>query len=650
MATGGSFNTSVYTSSSKTKHYLIFDWERTSYSISNNTSTIKWSIIGYSSSGYVKAQNITLKIDGKVVFEHLKTQDGQINLTNGKVVSSGTLTLSHDSEGEKSFSAYLEGGLYVWAPNVSGSDSFTLDTIPRAARIVDAPNFTDEDNPRIRYSNTAGTKATKLEACISLDGSKDDIAYRDISKTGEYYTFNLTNAERQVLREAAKNSNSISVRFYVQTTIGDSVYRKSLTKTLTIVNAAPTLAPTALDTGNASVLLTGDANGTIIKGYNVLSVATNAVAKKEATIKSYSITCGGKTITTATGKFSYTESGTVKFTVTDSRGNTASKTLNLKLIDYVKLTCNLSIKPPNADGALSFAIKGNYFNGSFGAVSNSLAVQYRYKTNDGSYSEWVNVTPTISGNTYSANVNMTGLDYRSSYTFQARAQDAIYNGSSEPVVETVEKKVKTTPMFDWDDDSFAFHVPLFLDNTKQIWHKDTAGNNVLMMSLNASNQAFFGYGTYDGELGSTYFDGNSVFIRSKNNISNTASGTIGGNKAWTNSSDSRLKEDITAIPEVFSDIWLELQPKMFRWNEINKGDSSLHFGLIAQDVIDVFTKYDLDYRSYGFVATIPVDGVEYFALTYEYYNMLTAKVLKNTIEEIHDIKKELASIKAALAS
>jgi hypothetical protein len=169
-----------------------------------------------------------------------------------------------------------------------------------------------------------------------------------------------------------------------------------------------------------------------------------------------------------------------------------------------------------------------------------------------------------------------------------------------------------------------------------------------MVSINASNQAFFGYGMYDAELGSTYFDGNTVNIRSKNNINNTAGGTIGGNKAWTNSSDSRLKEDVEDLPSVFCELWLELAPKVFRWNELNNGDGVLHFGLIAQDVIAAFKKYGLNYKDYGFVSTVPVNGVDYYAITYEYYNMITAQVLKNTVAEVNALKKEIARIKDTL--
>lgn len=630
---------------------LYISIAQNSQNIANNTSnvtvyvTASWTYGSYNNlqkPGWVKIDGTTYNFTSS--FNTNQTTSGS------KTLYSKTLNISHNNDGSKTLAVSASFTTGVSSGTITASASKELTKIPRAATIDSAPNFDDEDNPTITYSNPAGNAVTTLEACISLDGTAADIAYRNISKTGSSYTFNLTDAERKVLRQAAKNSNSISVRFYVATTIGDTTYRKYLTKTLSIVNATPTLAPTATDNGSVSKVLTGDASGKVIKGYNSMVVAANATAKKEATIKSYKITCGGKSITTASGTMSGVESGTFTFTVTDSRGNTATKTLTKTLINYVDLTCNLSVSAPTADGNLTFSVKGNYFNGSFGAVANTLAVQYRYKENSGAYGSWITLTPTLSGNTYTATGNLTGLNYQSYYTFQARALDEIYNGDTEPVVQTVEKKVKTTPIFDWGENDFSFHVPITMDNYKQIYSKSIDNEDVLMVSLNNQNQSFFGYGGYSLGLGSTYFDGNSVYIRSKTNINNTAAGTIGGNKAWTNSSDSRLKENIEDIPRVFFDIWLELAPKVFNWNELNNGDGVLHFGLIAQDVIAAFTKYGLNYKDYGFVSTVPVNGVDYYAITYEYYNMLTAQALRHTIAEVNTLKEELARIKGTIVN
>ena len=112
----------------------------------------------------------------------------------------------------------------------------------------------------------------------------------------------------------------------------------------------------------------------------------------------------------------------------------------------------MEVGVPTADGKLNITASGNYFNGSFGAVNKSIKVQYRYKTNGGNYTNWASMTTSISGNTYSASASITGLDYRSFYTFQIRAIDKLLT------INSPEKTVKTVPIFDWGANDFNFNV------------------------------------------------------------------------------------------------------------------------------------------------------------------------------------------------
>ena len=497
---------------------LKFSWEETSIVVDDNYSNVSWKLqlisTAYGAISSSASKEYLVTING-TKFEGTNTIGIGNNAT--KTLASGSLKIYHNTDGSKTFSysfmqefAITFSGTYYGVK--SGSGSGTLTNIARGASIDSAPNFDDEDNPTITYHNPAGSAVDTLEACISLTGAKDDIAYRNISKTGTSYTFNLTEAERNILRSAAANSNSISVRFYISTTIGDRVYRKYLTKTLSIVNANPTLAPTAIDTGSYSTTLTDGANW-IIKGYNSVQVAANAAALKGASIKSYKISCGDKSITTATGKLNNVDSNIVKFTVTDSRGNSTTKTVTLRLISYVFPTCNLTVSTPTTSGDLSLTVKGNYFNGSFGAVDNALTVQYRYKVNDGSYGAWTALSPTITGNTYAVTENITGLDYQSNYTFQARALDVINNGTNSPVVLSVERKVKALPIFDWGESDFQFNVAVNFPNNNRLNGTTTDGTILnAFQPCNGNNNLVIGYGAYTDSIGATNLYGNDVNI------------------------------------------------------------------------------------------------------------------------------------------
>lgn len=377
-------------------------------------------------------------------------------------VMSGTYTVPHSGSGygEIGFavginapSGTAQAGSKIYTSDSNSSAS--LGTIVKAATLAAAPNFNDEENPSITYWNPSGNNVTSLQICITLDGSNDDVKYRDLPKTGDgNYTFQLTEEERNVLRNATVGSNSRSVGFYLKTVIYGGTYYSKLWKTFTVINSAPTLSPTVIDTGGFSTPLTGD-NNIVIKGFNYMVANSGGAAKKGATIASQTITCGEQSVSGASGNFENVESGTFVFTLTDSRGNTVSKTINKTLIPYVPLTCDLAVDPPTTAGDTKLVISGNYFSGTFGAQSNMLEIFYRHKINGGEYGEWVSVPIVVNeDNTYKLTVEVSGLDYTKAHTFQSRAIDKVRT------MHSTERKVKTTPVFDWSETDFNFNVPI----------------------------------------------------------------------------------------------------------------------------------------------------------------------------------------------
>jgi hypothetical protein len=161
---------------------------------------------------------------------------------------SGSLKVKHDNNGNWTVPVSISTAIKS-ATIDTKSGSWTLDNIPRGATLSFAPAFDDEGSPLIIYSNPAGNAVTSLQACITFDGSKADIAYRDIPKTESSYTFNLTNEERKVLRKGVTKGTSTTVMFYIKTVIdGNTFYSKSSARKFSLVNAFPVLNPTAIDT------------------------------------------------------------------------------------------------------------------------------------------------------------------------------------------------------------------------------------------------------------------------------------------------------------------------------------------------------------------------------------------------------------------
>lgn len=454
---------------SKGHHKFTLTVTENSTSVANNSSSISFSFVlspissgwdwNYSSSVPV---SYSLTVGGSTYSGNIMSYDGASTVT----VRQDTFNVTHSSDGTKNINysfnvtsldvSYLTG-------SASASSTMALTTIPRAATLTSAPSFTDRVNPTITYSNPAGNNATSLQACItSADGGTTYVAYRDIPKTGTSYTFPLTGNELTTLWRASANTNTLNVRFSIKTVIGSNTYYSYLEKAFVVTDANPTLSPTLVDSFPAAEAFTGNTT-THIRYFSNIDVSAGAQALKEATIKSYKITCGSQTITTATGTFTNIESGTFVFSVTDSRGNTTTQTINRSLINYIHLTCNVELNNPDATGNMSFTVKGNYFNGSFGTVNNTLTLRYRYRADTGSYSDWRTVTATLNGNTYSYNGTITGLDYRSGYYIDVSAGDRLSNA------DVLEIPFKSMPVFDWGESDFNFNVPV----TIQGWQVDT---------------------------------------------------------------------------------------------------------------------------------------------------------------------------------
>lgn len=369
MASSGSFNTSAYKTNDGTTHYLIFSWEESSQSIANNTTTIKWTIKGYSTGGYVKAQNITLKINNAVVFEHLKDTDGQINLFNGTVVASGTHTISHNADGTKTFTAYLEGGLYAWAPNCSGSKTFTLDTIPRKSSL-------SVGNGTLGKAQTLSVTRKSNSFTHTITAKCGDASIT-VCKKSEDTSISFT----PPLSWASENptGTSVSVTYTITTYNGStSVGSNSYTKTCSIPDSVkPSCSLTVTDAMGYA-----DIYGGYLKGLSKFKVVVSATPAYDSAIASYKTSANGSNYTKSsftTGVL--TGSGTLKVstTVTDKRGRTAADSESLTVLDYSKpLITALSVHRCNVDGTAND--QGEYvkvvFSSSVTALGNKNTATY----------------------------------------------------------------------------------------------------------------------------------------------------------------------------------------------------------------------------------------------------------------------------------
>ena len=481
MARSGAFSTSQYSG-----RCVDFNWWIIEQSTAGNYTKIGWNIAGGGgASGYYKAAPFTVVIDGEQVYY----SDTRIELYFRTIITSGEKIIYHNADGTRSFSVSVSAAIYSYAVNCSGSGSWTIDSIPRGASITAAPNFNDEGNPTITYSNPAGNNAATLEACITWEGAGNNhIPYRDISKSGTSYTFNLTEEERVLLRNAAKNSNTLTVKFVIYTRAFNNDFWSNVEKTLTIVNATPTFTSSVKDMGGASTALTGATAGNVsmIKGFNYMSCSMVATAYKGASITKYKITNGANVVEAAAANFNNSEHNSFKFEVWDSRGNHNSYTTTVPMINYIPLTVNTDGKillstADNTKASIALDIKGNCFNGNFGVQDNTLALDYTVVDTDGNEITRGSIdTASFSGNTYTAQYAIDDLDYRLSYIVYVGASDKI--GAAQAYTKTLQ----AIPLFDWGEHDFNFNIPVTIQGKDVMTEINTINSRDYIVEQGAS--------------------------------------------------------------------------------------------------------------------------------------------------------------------
>lgn len=438
MALSGSVSTSSYDG-----RYYTLSWSA-SQSIANNTSTISWTLSanGGNSSWYAE-RTLKAVIAGTTVY----TKTDRVQRYTG-TISSGTITLTHNTDGSKSFSASLEAAVYVSSVNCTGSGSFSLNKIARIST-VSGGSGNIGGTATISISRQASSLTHTLS--YSFGGLTGTIA----SGVGTSYSWTIPTSFYAKIPNAKSGTGTITCDTYSGSTkVGTSTC--SFTATAAESSCKPSISTTIKDTNSTTTALTGDSSK-LVKYYSTASVSMSASAKNSASMSSCSIsgaaTASGTSSASAT--VSNVSSNSFTFKATDSRGYTTSTTVSPTMVNYVKLTCAIGDNTPNAStGSMTVTASGNYFNGSFGSVSNTLSVQYRYKVSGGSYSSWTDMTITKSGNTYSATKTLTipDFNYKKTYVFQTRAIDKLITKNSS------EKSVKSTPIFDWGESDFVFNV------------------------------------------------------------------------------------------------------------------------------------------------------------------------------------------------
>ena len=529
------------------------EWS-SSPNVSNNTSTVTAKLYYWrTNTGYTTSGPDSYQI--KIGVQTSNIYSPGIVLTNSTPVLAMTYTrtgVPHNADGTLSVPIEAYGGKNSGTfRSTSCSGTAVLDTIPRQANITSAPNFTDQDNPTIKYSNPAGNAVSTLIACISLTGTSPDIAYRNISKTGTSYTFSLTSEERNLLRNATTNG-SRTIKFLIRTVIGSNTFYSEAERTFTVKETSETKPGITMSISANNGSIGSVFNGIYIQGKSKVDVTLSAQPKYNATITSYLVSIDGKNYTKSNFTSEYLSTGgnkSIVGKVTDSRKFTNSVTKGIYVYSYSKPTigpvansssvqCYRSDTTGNQDNSsrkIWVKAKRNYSKIAVDNVQKNFCVlQWRYKLESETWGShpWNTLISRTSISTDSFDALIPDMEFpiTNAYTIQLSVVDDLgehseisfdiptddvpfhlgEGGKNVSVGRYCDYTVPYTFDVEW---SSNFHKNIFLNSQKdnsehsiRFYHCGTSGVDCMLYGGSSTNSGVVGLYDITNKISPWYYD------------------------------------------------------------------------------------------------------------------------------------------------
>lgn len=390
-----------------------------------------------------------------------------------KTLFSKEVTIPHNSDGTKTVSASfrvttgmtgtLSGGV------LTASTSKTLSTIPRASSVTCADgNIGSSTTININRVSSAFTHTLKYTF-----GNKSGTIATKTSSTS--IGWNIPTSFYEVIPNSKSGRGTITCETYNGNTL---IGTKTCTFNAFVINSNPSVSATIQDVNTKTIALTGDSN-TLVKYMSNAKVDITATAKNSATISSRKVVCGSKTGTATSNTLNNVESGTFAVSCMDSRGNTASTKITKDMVNYIKLAfTDISLtRPSTTSNTVNCILKGNYFNGNFGQVDNTMNLKYRYREAQGEWSNYIEIVSNINGNTFNYTENLGDVfDFNHEYEFEFILTDKLMSITQKVTVS------RGIPIIDIGENDIVINREIFKKEKEVLaegeWHQATLASNV----------------------------------------------------------------------------------------------------------------------------------------------------------------------------
>ena len=390
---------STFNSNTSKGYKLTLTVTQKSQSTNNNTSTLSWKLtFSNTNNQYINSgstDNFKVTINGKSVLNTNKVI-GFYNQNSTITIGSGTTTVSHNNNGTKtvsvrfSFTPGRSSSIAYYPAAMSGSGSMTLTTIPRASSFSSVSGTTIGGTMSVGISRHSTSFTHTVLYRVGTSGSWTTAKSSVTTSTSFTLPMSLCNK--------ITSSTSGTLQLCLRTYNGSTKIGSDVTKNVTVsvpTSVIPTVGTVSISEGNSAIDgFLGD-NTPYIQGKSQLAVSITASGAYSSTIKSYKTEIEGKYYVassfTSTTIMTY---GTipVKVTVTDSRGRTGTRTVNVTVVEHftpqythVEVFRSTLTGAADDEGEYITVQMGYKFASINGLNSYRFSVQYRMAGSTGKY-------------------------------------------------------------------------------------------------------------------------------------------------------------------------------------------------------------------------------------------------------------------------
>lgn len=445
----------IIANGSKGHHKFTLEVIENSTSIENNTSTLSFTFKlspiqkGWDWSGWGSQIAYEIKIDDNTYTGTIPKYDGSSTIT---LKSEENISITHNNDGTKSINISFkvtDGTGQSYTPgNASQSSTMELTTIPRATA---CPNLDGYIESSIAIALSPASSNFKHRLYYSYNGKTGYYP----NSTGFFSNVGNLSLDTSFYSYTPKSIGTGTLTLYTYNSDGTLIGSTSGNITIRCdkEKCKPTITATIIDINETTKALTGD-NTKLVKGYSKAQITYTITTRNGASLSSKKI--NGSTLGTSPYVINNISTNIFDIMAVDSRGFDTTIRKTNTIINYIPLTLDFNAFRPTPTGSeIRVNFQGNYFNGSFGSVNNTLTLSWKYRIKG--TDSWIDGGTFVKDSDYEINGNRfnskgdvslstTIFEYQNNYEIAIYYADKLINTSTSKPVP------KGKPVLNWEDD------------------------------------------------------------------------------------------------------------------------------------------------------------------------------------------------------